>query len=838
MGTPPGAATRVIRVGLDMLRNERVATGADGRTQMLFLDGSALTVGPNSEITLDEFVFEPGTGKGKLALSASRGLLRFVGGKISKGSPVEIRTPSATIGVRGGIALVEVGATTRAQFLFGDQMTVSSAGVTREVSRPGFEVTAARGAAPSAPAAVSEAGVARNLGGLEGVSGSTGGAPKPPTDENVAGTQIAQLGSGSAPMRIAARRRAAGPGPGGPAPLPAPPVEREPAQASQISTIQQAATGLDSPFTYGGRDYSNKPFTSFDLATLTAIRDPNDNAAYSGARIQGGFLVGQVGGDLVRLPVRLGEFAFGAVGQVDGDIVSGRGFLSSDLAFFHFVGKSEIDGERGAIFGGVPFDPPPAPTGFAAYALKPGYPGGDHIPFLPFELGGDFGGASVSPLLARFFEPSVPPPANARMVALYGAIALDGQGPGQRSAMATYTGGFFEDPGLGKDVLAGFAEASVRPSASALPVRVSQGGTSAADPFGNSFFGLSGPDYFVLDSDFYPPGANTSRQPAVGIKQTFENPAGAAPFYQTQYAARRPVPAGIGASRTSRGLNGYVGAIADVRTGFVAGIPQFDVANYGNFTPAGVQIVTDAAANRAAASFALGEVFNSFPTAMLMFGGLSGPGARSAFIEDRIFGMRDSTSPGWLGNEPAEASGGLLTSAFFTNQSAVPAGVTLCACAHLVWGFFSADLREADGGPLRARFHLAPFVAGALPDPADIPSAGDASYSGHVAANVINAGARYVAFGNFSQTWSFGSRTGAVSLSNLDGANYTGSITSQNGREFVGAIAGAGRSGVLNGSFFRGAGGDPAAASAGRFHVEAASGPDYEIGGVFAAQKQ
>ena len=43
-----------------------------------------------------------------MALSLSRGLMRFVGGRISKSGGVKIRTPVATMGIRGDIALIEV----------------------------------------------------------------------------------------------------------------------------------------------------------------------------------------------------------------------------------------------------------------------------------------------------------------------------------------------------------------------------------------------------------------------------------------------------------------------------------------------------------------------------------------------------------------------------------------------------------------------------------------------------------------------------------------------------------------------------------------------------------
>src|SRR5690606_4701626 len=112
---------RVLQVGLDMFQNERVQTGERGRTQLLFLDGTALTVGPNSDIVLDEYVFDPTAGTGSIALSATRGVFRVVGGRISKSNPVTIRTPTVTVGVRGGVAFLNVGPTVSAAFIYGDR---------------------------------------------------------------------------------------------------------------------------------------------------------------------------------------------------------------------------------------------------------------------------------------------------------------------------------------------------------------------------------------------------------------------------------------------------------------------------------------------------------------------------------------------------------------------------------------------------------------------------------------------------------------------------------------------------------------------------------------------
>ena len=86
-----------------------------------------MTVGPNSDLTIDQFVYDPKSGTGKLAMSATRGVLRYVGGKLSKqDNAVTLRTSTATLAVRGGafIANIQPNGTTEAIFVFGNGLTV------------------------------------------------------------------------------------------------------------------------------------------------------------------------------------------------------------------------------------------------------------------------------------------------------------------------------------------------------------------------------------------------------------------------------------------------------------------------------------------------------------------------------------------------------------------------------------------------------------------------------------------------------------------------------------------------------------------------------------------
>ena len=97
---------KLVEAGYEIIQNHTIETDEIGRAQMLLLDGTAFSVGPNSSVVLDRFIYNPDTAEGSLEVTA-RGLLRIVGGKVTKKQPALIRTNSATVGIRGGIGIVQ-----------------------------------------------------------------------------------------------------------------------------------------------------------------------------------------------------------------------------------------------------------------------------------------------------------------------------------------------------------------------------------------------------------------------------------------------------------------------------------------------------------------------------------------------------------------------------------------------------------------------------------------------------------------------------------------------------------------------------------------------------------
>jgi trimeric autotransporter adhesin len=204
-GIPPVQPEHILFIGSEIVHNERIVTDSQGQTQLLFRDGSTFTVGENANVVIDEFVFDPETTKGKLALSVTQGAFRFVGGKLSKDGSVEIATPAAVLGVRGGIITGQVSETgeTTASLHFGQSLTVTGrGGQVQTVIRPGFEVAVASvGAAPQAPRRTTAAEVVATVAHLVGKTTASGGAATKPTAPQVVQALNAPSTPGAAPAK-------------------------------------------------------------------------------------------------------------------------------------------------------------------------------------------------------------------------------------------------------------------------------------------------------------------------------------------------------------------------------------------------------------------------------------------------------------------------------------------------------------------------------------------------------------------------------------------------------------------------------------------------------------
>ena len=96
-------------------KNEKLESGAkiyfgdtiivksQSNAQILLLDETALTVGEESELTIDDFIYDPKSKVGKIVSNIKIGTVRIITGEISNQNPdnLEVNIPTGSVGARG-----------------------------------------------------------------------------------------------------------------------------------------------------------------------------------------------------------------------------------------------------------------------------------------------------------------------------------------------------------------------------------------------------------------------------------------------------------------------------------------------------------------------------------------------------------------------------------------------------------------------------------------------------------------------------------------------------------------------------------------------------------------
>jgi trimeric autotransporter adhesin len=869
-GTPQGGAPQRLMLGQDVLYNERIATSSAGQTQILFVDASTMTVGPNSNLVIDQFVYDPTAGTGKMAASLTRGVFRFVGGALSKGdNAVTFRTPAATIGIRGGVMLVDVNpacgtATATPEtpgcnalqviFAYGKGVTVTgTGGVSQTITRPGFQVTvAAPGAAPSPPAPAPVGAIGRFLGQLDGQNGKNGGANQIPTDAQVERSSAAVIASTAAPTiqtsiqsqppsaantiaqiqlntQLAQSSGAAvsftpvvTPSPPPPTPPTTPPINIASVAGGYTDTGMQGTTlGFTAaPLAYAGGNVTNSVFS-----------------------VTGAF--GQVTFPLVAGSASLSPTGAGTTSPLGP--VTGTTYLSPDETFF-YADLTPVDdpAQREFIYGGLPvgqafYQTASGTSQILAFAVQPDAALQSPIPFIRLGTGGALSGAGVSPPLIILATPAgsvfSPTSAPTYTKALQASLAINGTGAAQQSVILVFVGNVFGSPAT----LNGVMHGSYLGNAAGQPIRINSYLATPTDGSGNAFYGGNAISGFVLA-----PGAGAAN----AVETNTANQTTVANYQFAQPATPTTVPPGVATgAQSTRTITGWFGGIMTKEAIGGSGTP-FSYVLEGS-----TSISTDATNLQIAATLSGGDPFTSTASGInsqngmvLQFGSLA-PGetaARQAFINDNLFAALESPTASSTVNGVAIPFGSvfpdtnpnlyLVTATAAPPTSLLPNG--LCACQYLEWGYWGGEIDTPSDTGILARVdvgHINSWVAGPLtPNMAALEAASAAaSYSGNLFGTVDNNGAKYLATGGLMASYNFGTQNGSFDVSNYDGRSFalSGKVP-LSGANYSFGFQQNGIVGGIHGSFY----GPGAIETGGNFVFRTTTGTPYFTSGIYGAR--
>lgn len=509
LGKPPAEPQRVLRIGIDVQADEIITTSANDRAHLVFLDGTSLTVGPNAELKIDKFVYDPNTKTGELAVSATKGVLRLVGGKISKTNPITITTPSSTIGIRGGIVLLHVlRERTTATMGFGNNMSVrDNVGRTVNVTRPGMQVNTNLNAPSGMPTLVGQGALNNQINELEGKSNSQsgGGSGGPGGGQGQGQTQqanAADQGAQNFGKGNSGQGPSSGPpgGPGGPGrqgrgaggPPGGPGNQNVVTNAVSNGGQQGQKSGGVNPITssstttvivskgtlgryladpiYSGFNSSNLgvTITANNYRALTSPSNVTTNTTTTTTTNSSGTTtttsssstisinVPSVGS--INLPWITGTmsdgFSIDNMSALNVSLKNGRGYVSANGDFFAYIFETTGSNKVG-LFGGTPTNTSGTSgfptTGFGTFTVgNLGNPG--QLPFANQDIGGnsDLKNAKIVSSLYTAWSTTLAstigsPIPDGRASALQASISISGTGNNQKSYLGVFIGQFLRD---------------------------------------------------------------------------------------------------------------------------------------------------------------------------------------------------------------------------------------------------------------------------------------------------------------------------------------------------------------------------------------------------------
>ena len=804
-GTPPGGKNRVIELGAQIVRREKIDTSNSGSVQLLFIDKTTFNIGPSSSVVIDDFVFNPDSDTGRMTATLTKGVLRVVGGQASHTGGTTIRTPSATIGIRGGVATVSYCAAascavqgTRVINHFGT-LSITSAGGTETIRRPGFAVTIAPPAsgggggsqpAPTAPTRVQQAEVDGSNQALSSKSGQVGGAKNIPSD------QIAvTAGVGNVNVNVAPTYRS---------------VQSQTASDTQtrVADVSTSTTSPSNSTTIVSQSQTQRVDTVAPTQLPLVITPP---------------VVPPVPPVVPPTPLPA-PTAFALMTTASG--AQGDASKAPYLAgIFAASGSYQVSQVLGYRAGGANTDGTPNTTSRVIQGslniTGSGQAQNATLSVMTALINNDsqFGYVQAGGFVAvsqSNTNANVGVSRAQGAVANPGAIAIDSDNlpTGSYTVNATT---------INTDNAANLHTRTATPAftnaGAGSNFTFSETQTRVATPAG---LGVSHPDDDL-----------TGYATGVGRTRTFTPPNAANATSTTQpYIINNANNDSGDVTITLRENSSRISAQFNLKT---------TAANTAN-NPVSAQINFGSGASNPNGGLnssrgAYIDSQNFAARAEVQFNG--GDNVETSSIN----GVRLNTD---LGGTNSRSNAILVSSDVVKVASFFP-NVTFCQCDYTRWGLWSIDTFRTDASGSTGysdRSGISTFVAGRAAAAADVPTTGIATYTGHVIASISQTNGSgsnsYLAASNFTNTINFGTRTGTVAINNLDGSAYNGAIAinSSNATKFatqtpIASTLITGRSLTLDGSFFKGAT-NPIGEMGGQVRL---NGTNYIGAGTFAAKR-
>lgn len=272
-GLPGGAHKVTVQPVLQpVLANQRYETDLSTTLEILFVDGTTLTLGPGTTVIVEIYEYQQEQRRGRVVMRVERGLFRVVGGLLNSTSTLLIQTPGAQLALDSASAIVAVDHTggTRANLLLGRSLTMSSGGQAKTLERSGFQLVSRHAnEPPTGPTRMDKAAMQADLFALNPQLAPAG--PGAVGEQRQLVATVTALATEERPLGALSNQP--GPGNGGPG------SSVPPDRPGSLTDVLGGATGFGGRALEIVRTEGTQPSqANGDTLLLTQTRDAANNA--------------------------------------------------------------------------------------------------------------------------------------------------------------------------------------------------------------------------------------------------------------------------------------------------------------------------------------------------------------------------------------------------------------------------------------------------------------------------------------------------------------------------------------------------------------------------------
>ncbi len=859
-GTAPGKAPRILSLGSNLVFNERIETKGSGLVQVLLADGTTFTVGPNSILVIDEFVYDPNSGTAKLVATVTKGAFRFVGGRASrtKGGAT-IHTPTGTIGIRGGMVdgLVNGnGGKTLFSMIFGTEVNYEgNNGGKARIYRAGYtmDINGSNGVAKVRRRTLGDSGVFQSA--LAGRRGTSGGAKIKPTNGVVSNSEVVDVNSG-APDSVTT-----------PSPRPSTIL------STSIETAEEDLAGIkvatqeivvdvveESSTTETPATVIQTPLTPTGLLTRVVMNPFLFTHSFNGDQLNNngprslvggtpetnriirftsvnGRLIGTTNAGEINLPDftgTAGDTTTSAFNVTDGTSpvgnLTGIAYAGRDDFVAYMLGTNGVATDPFYVFYGTETNVPQlidfdTGTDIRQYELTRDPIQNQPVPYFVTDLYGPVSNFNSTNLFV--VEPNQSSSGEVEVFSTW--IDINGSGASQKSAVHVLADAFYTDSSGAERIWAS-RRGSYRVNANAPSIALRGGLGTTPGAGGTHLFGANAEHFVIgqvlIENDTYFDGAaGPGLFNYTGNFTGFTDDGYSGTLHVASLVAETPQST---FTRASRQASGFLVGINEQAYAPTGGTPRAKnpfvvggVLGAPNFI-----MFTNATNNSFGAQGLVTDVANVEPdvvSMLLTFGAWNGVGGGNTFVDNNTFGgvhnrAKSNTQINYATGTTANQINGTSAGSYIVSGRAAPiAGYQHCtSCTFADWGWWGTRVRVDDPGTTATTYgnrsehvHLGTWVAGDITSPVDMPLTGSAIYNGTALGTVArNLGTnniqQYLAKGDMALNWNFSSRTGNLNISNFDGMSVAGAVTDTSSLTqslFDGTLTGTGLTGSAAGAF-------------------------------------